>query len=368
MLQVLLASPMPPPYGGITNWTNIILDQLKRDNTIQVLPVDISLKKSSNERSVIGDTKTQLKIWHRARVILTEARHSTGCHSVLHICTSGGKGLIRDIVLIRLARRRGIPSIIHFHYGRVPDTIDSHSLEGCLLRSSLSQVSACVAMDRKTLEALNAKGFKDKTYLIPNPISREITRPIDGQRNNNQFVFVGHVEKLKGIEDLLSAWESLEPEGLGSQDVQLKIIGPINAEYRKQLESRYLLNRVIFLGSMNHSDVLKEVSRSRCLVLPSYTEGFPNVILEAFALEVPVVASSVGAIPEMLSGNSGILIHPGDIAGLTNAISSILTGGVDLDQVVRNARQKIDSKYSADVVKKELVNCWMQTSAKTAGV
>jgi glycosyltransferase involved in cell wall biosynthesis len=85
-------------------------------------------------------------------------------------------------------------------------------------------------------------------------------------------------------------------------------------------------------------------------VLPSYSEGFPNVVLEAMTLGKAIVATSVGAVPEMLSDGCGVLVPPGNIEELDRALSRVV-GEAELRATLgRRARARALARFSIDAV------------------
>jgi glycosyltransferase involved in cell wall biosynthesis len=94
---------------------------------------------------------------------------------------------------------------------------------------------------------------------------------------------------------------------------------------------------------------------SDLVVLPSRYEAFPNVVLEAYACSKPVVASNVGAIPDIvLHGETGLLFQAGDVKGLANAIAYMLANPEESERMGCNARRLVEEKFSIDRVVTQL--------------
>ncbi len=211
-----------------------------------------------------------------------------------------------------------------------------------------------MAMDRATYDALLFHGAEKRSFLIPNPIDiSDFECP--EQVRCNQVVFVGHVNEQKGIFDLLKAWDSTGARNAGAR---LKIIGPVQPDFTSRISNWRSRDDVLFTGSLSHNEVLAEIAASKCLVLPSYTEGFPNVILEAFAMKTPVVASDVGALPEMLSGGAGLVVSPGDVDGIKEAIDRVLSDDGFAERIGACGRAKALKEYSDTEVEETLYKCW----------
>lgn len=357
-LHVYLATPFPPPHGGITNWSRIVLSALLRDERVECKTIDISLKAEAGKRGFVANAKGLWQILENANNVLdgdTETKRR-----VLHICTSGGKGFFRDRLLIKAAHQRSVPAVVHFHFGRVPVLLKSLSLEGRLLSAVLKGADGVIAMDQGTYTALKTCGFAERSWLIPNPIDISSTKRHDTVRKD-QVVFVGHVNEQKGVLDLLRAWEAANARAAGAK---LKIIGPIQADFAERVEPWSRMSDVMFTGSLSHEEAMAEIASSKCLVLPSYTEGFPNVVLEAFALGTPVIASDVGALPEILSSDAGIIIKPGDFDGIRSAIDNLFFDCKRADRIATVGKAKVVEEYSDCKVEEALFGCWSDMAQK----
>lgn len=357
-LCVFLATPFPPPHGGITNWSRIVYSALREDMRIDCKIVDISLKAEAADRGFSSNLRGLLRILASAKKVMSDCPKDGKC--VLHICTSGGKGFLRDLLLIKLAHRCSIPAVVHFHFGRIPDLLTGVSFEKKLLLSVIKHADGVISMDRRTYIALKACSQVGRLWLIPNPIDLRNSDCLKCKKKK-QIVFVGHVNKMKGVLDLLHAWKSSASRGSGAK---LKIIGPIQADLAQEVKSWMGMDCVEFTGPMSHDDVLVEIASSKCLVLPSYTEGFPNVVLEAFAMGTPVVASDVGALPEMLSDDTGIIVKPGDVNGIKSAIDDLYFDCDRVERIVASGKSKVSNEYSIRKVEEGLFDCWSNLTLK----
>jgi glycosyltransferase involved in cell wall biosynthesis len=101
--------------------------------------------------------------------------------------------------------------------------------------------------------------------------------------------------------------------------------GPAQGAFEGVASDVGVKNRVAFLGAMSRDAVLERMRTARFLVLPSSYEGMPHVVLEAFASGLPVVASNVGGVPEVVRDRAtGFLYEFGDLAGLRDKIGTVM--------------------------------------------
>jgi glycosyltransferase involved in cell wall biosynthesis len=139
-----------------------------------------------------------------------------------------------------------------------------------------------------------------------------------------RFVFVGRLAPEKGVTVLMDAVASLGSRGIA---VQLVIIGdgPCRGEVEQRIVRGHLQEVVKLLGWQSTQRVREEILASRALVLPSFAEGLPIVLMEALALHRPAIATQIAGIPELVEhGVNGWLVPPGSVEALCGALHEAL--------------------------------------------
>lgn len=197
------------------------------------------------------------------------------------------------------------------------------------LNNSDRVISVSKALKNKMIEI----GVKsEKIRVIYNGVDSDIFRPLDKTQvrkelginsDNNVILFVGNLKSVKGLDYLIDALSQIPT----LNNIRLVIIG--EGELKKHLElkikSYNIQNHIYMLGIKPHSEIAQWMNVSDLLCLPSLSEGVPNVILESLSCGIPVVASNVGGIPEILvSADYGIMVQPGDSKKLCQAIQDCL--------------------------------------------
>jgi glycosyltransferase involved in cell wall biosynthesis len=155
---------------------------------------------------------------------------------------------------------------------------------------------------------------------------------------------VGRLSLEKGFDLLIQAIGRLVEQRV---DVQLVVVG--EGDQRANLEREIvrlgLTDRVLLAGF--RSDTLDWYQAMDVYCLSSLTEGLPNVVLEAMALEVPVVATKVAGVPDLLGqGASGVLVDPGDVAALTAALARVLADEAGRRRFGEAGRHTVENNYS----------------------
>ncbi|MFH1047661.1 MAG: glycosyltransferase [Patescibacteria group bacterium] len=168
----------------------------------------------------------------------------------------------------------------------------------------------------------NRFGFFPKSTQVVLRNSVAIGKKRAQQFGTTRFLFVGQLETHKGIEDLLSAWQSLSDR----QSATLQIVGDgsLRSKIRDTVE---ILSGVEMVGPVYGDGLEDYFSSASFLIVPSKViENAPLVILEAFARGLPVIAAKSGGIPELVEdGRTGRLFKPGDAASLAEALQRSVT-------------------------------------------
>lgn len=176
--------------------------------------------------------------------------------------------------------------------------------------------------------------------------------------------FVGRLAPEKGLHNLIqAAGEILRTR----KDVVIALVGdgPAMMELQSLVSRLGLEKSVFFLGQ--RSDLADVYAAFDIFVLPSLFEGMPMAVLEAMAAGKPVIASRVGGIPQMISHQeSGILVKPGDVRGLTDALAQLLQQPEKASQLGQRALEVVQSRFSSDVMARRYLCVYQKALAGEA--
>jgi glycosyltransferase involved in cell wall biosynthesis len=153
-------------------------------------------------------------------------------------------------------------------------------------------------------------------------------------------------------------------------DIKLRMVGAVSQEMKHKLVS-LAGNDSDWLeiqGQLSHNETVSEMKSCDVFVLPTYTEGFPNVIIESMACACPIVACAVGAIPEILvedDGKSyGQLIQPKDPEQIRVAIERYLSDQEYKRECGENARRRVRERYNVESIGVQLTKIWERVIAE----
>jgi colanic acid/amylovoran biosynthesis glycosyltransferase len=164
-----------------------------------------------------------------------------------------------------------------------------------------------------------------------------------------RLVCVGRICEQKGQLLLLEAAKILAAKGV---DFELVLAGDgeMRAEAEQFIADHNLKSRVRITGWISNDQVRTELLAARALVLPSFAEGLPVVIMEAMALQRPVISTFIAGIPELVEPNEhGWLVPAGDVQALATAIQRCLaTGTEELSRMGQGGRRRVQIRHDAD--------------------
>lgn len=163
-----------------------------------------------------------------------------------------------------------------------------------------------------------------KIILLPHGIDlKRIKQNLHKQKNKKIiFAYLGTFLELKGIHILIEAFNMLD-----RKNIELKIYGDTktNPFYYRKLKRISDKGNIYFMGGYNHSDLGRILSSVDVVIIPSLSpESFNLVAHEAQAARVPVIASKIGALIEVVDGNNGLLFNPGDVKGLAKMMNIVI--------------------------------------------
>jgi len=253
-----------------------------------------------------------------------------------------------EAIVCSWARRFGIPVIVRSATSR--DYL-FHDLVGRWQKESLLQADRVVAISEDIRKELLALGVEDyRIRMIPNGVDvpKEEWKADAHHRYGAVCIANFSQQPLKGLDVLVEAWAIVVAKAHGP--VHLVICGRGNATSLIQLAQRHGIRELIeFRGSVH--DVTSILLQSDVFVLPSRVEGMSNALLEAMALGMPCVATSVSGSADLIdSGRNGVLVpveNPGALAG---AIVDVLSNPAMQVRIGLEARRTIERAYTTEVM------------------
>lgn len=243
------------------------------------------------------------------------------------------------------------PVLLHFHSGRFHDFVhnDCNWVQKQVVRVVLDHAEHLIVLSASWREILRPITTNRQITVVTNFLVLPLQAADDSARSRHHVLFLGLLSKDKGFFDLL---EAIAPLCMEFPSLLVVCGGKGNeADVQERIQQLHIDGHVKLLGWITGEAKDTWLSRASFYVLPSYAEGIPLGILEAMAWGMPVVASNVGGIPDIIEdGDEGLLIKAGDIPELRAAIRELLQNDEARRRMGFAARRKIESVFSPTAV------------------
>jgi len=236
----------------------------------------------------------------------------------------------------RVARKLGVPYVVKARgsdLNTLPSAGGRRRRTAQALQDAAAVVPVSEALARTVIELGACPG---RVHRLPNGVDLEQFRVASREEARRELgltpegkllLFVGSLLPVKGLDVLLDAVPQCATR---SMHTVIAGSGPLAGELARRRDTRGLHGAVSFIGQVGRDSVVTWMNAADAVVLPSRNEGCPNVVLEALACGTPVVASNVGAVPDIVTGDAGRTVPPEDAAELAAAIDEVL--GMEWDR------------------------------------
>ncbi len=218
----------------------------------------------------------------------------------------------------------------------------------------VDRVVALTAFAREMLvrAGLEADTIEVKPHFLASPPA---VRP--WAEREGEVLYLGRLGPEKGVRALVEAWAGWRD---GAPRLDLVGSGPERGAIEEAIGRERLEGRVALSAAVPFEAAQERLANARLLVLPSVCfEGFPLVIREAYAHGVPVAASRLGGLAELVrDGETGVLFEPGDPAGIRRTIAAAWADQARLAEMGRRARAEFDAKYTAEIGYRRLMEIY----------
>jgi glycosyltransferase involved in cell wall biosynthesis len=271
--------------------------------------------------------------------------------NIIHLHAAEGASFLRKSSLLFLSKLMGKRTILHLHpayFSQFVSSIPAFFKRGFVLTLEKSDIVFVLSLEwKRELEKfsnnINLKVFYNWVKI---PQENEVVK-------RKQVLFLGRIGERKGTYVLVDAI----PEVIKDYpECQFVFAGDGEIENLKKLvEEKGINSNVKIIGWVKGREKERVLSESLIFVLPSFAEGLPVAILEAMAHRLPIIATPVGAIPEVIEeGENGILVEPGDNFALSQAIKKLLADEKLRERMGRNNVEKIRREFAIERRMKEL--------------
>ncbi|MBI4420382.1 MAG: glycosyltransferase family 4 protein [Gemmatimonadetes bacterium] len=369
-LRVLLVAPLPPPMHGIARYGQDMLDR-QLATWHRITPLNDAIPFAWRPRGATQDhtwnivgrdglLPTVRVLWFVAgRMSALDRTLRRGAFDVMHVLSTAGLGFFRNGVHLWLARRRGVKTVFHL-LGQIDDLIRDAGPRLQRVISYCLDLADVNVVQSPGLAAFVRQYTGRPVRAIFNGVDVDRLAPPSGYARSTEgrvrVISLGVLGHKKGTFDLLEAAAKMK-DRLATLDFLFVGAGEVE-RFRKLAAEKALSGRVTFTGSVDDATRITLLHTSDIFALPSRAEGQPIALLEAMAAGLPVIASSVGSLPEVVGERNGHLITPGDVDALVRHLETLATDARLREQMGRFNAEQAKQKYRLDRVMQEIDDVW----------
>jgi glycosyltransferase involved in cell wall biosynthesis len=237
---------------------------------------------------------------------------------IVHVHLGADASLIRKLPIVWFAAKMKKPVILHFHVASTESLFVRTS--SWALSALRSRAALVIALSSSWKTEFEQRWPEIPTSILPNPVSCSAN---GATKKHGTILFLGKLETRKGYTLLLEALPAILRE---FPTAQLWMAGHGGIEKGRVLARKLGVDSSVrFLGWVSGSEKQRVLEEAEILCLPSFAEGVPMAVLEGMAHALPVVATPVGGIPDVIAnGRNGVLIPVGHSAAISDAITALL--------------------------------------------
>ena len=343
---VLILGPCRAAVSGVSTHLNLLMDSsLAEEYDLVHFQVGSEGRK---EGPIAKLVRLLLSPFWLAATILF--RHVT----LVHLNTSlNPRAYWRDLAYLFVAKAMGARVLYQVHGGKLPlEFFKGRRALTAFLRWTLSLPDAVVVLAQCELAAYREFVPEQQVQVIPNGIDCRpylavptVNAPADKPL---RLLFFGRLDRAKGLYEILQGLRLASELGV---DARLVVAGsgPEEDRLKRYAQALGVGPRTVFVGPVYGRDKVKIMAGSDVMLLPSYSEGLPYALLEGMAAGLPIVATAVGAIPDVMSeGLHGCIVPPRDGRAIAEALALLHTDREKLSWMSRAARRRIRAAFSIE--------------------
>lgn len=361
---------MGKPDGGVATFYETLLAS-RLSNEVQL----VFLETSSGESDIQKTGRLSAALISNALAVIWRFLKNIFFHKpdVVHIWTTHGYSFLKNSVMVFIASFLGFPVLLHLHCG-VEALIPTQ--RPFWRRFVFLVMRRCRGIIVLSTEWLRIEGIlpRVKVAFIPNAIDPAEYVSIIREENPKShqdvtILFLGHIGEKKGVGDLLLAASKLKgkiKKGFRLDFVGGSLMGGELERFQAVSQSLGLDGMVRFHEPEYGSAKVARLSKADIFVLPSYSEGMPIVILEAMASGLPIVATRVGGIPDMIAdGETGVIVNPGCPNDLAEAIGRLVDDPHLRFTLGRKARELVQMRFDVNTMVDSLIQLYKEVCCLT---
>lgn len=280
------------------------------------------------------------------------------CYDIVHIHTSRPASVIRKLPFALYAHLWGKKVITHLHFFETDVVFDKKNRG--LYRTICSVSEKIIVLSERAKREFSSDIIPlEKMQVIYNPITATPDNTTQ-YKTQNYILFAGLLTPLKGYRDLIEAFASIAPR---HPEWKVILAGSGEIENARNIARQAGIESQVELpGWVSGEDKDKLFAQAGIFCLPSYAEGFPMAVLDAWAYRLAVVTTPVGGLPDVLVEQENALTYtPGDIPALAQQLERLITDTSLREKIASNAHKLARTKFDMTTISSEIERLYINT-------
>lgn len=342
---LIVVGPSPDCTGGMARVVeqSIALD-ISEHYAVHLHPMTFA---PDERESLTGRVRRHVRHLRRLRSLIRETRAS-----IVHIHACSGFTFWRCTVDLIAARRMGCRTVLHMHGAKFDAFFDSSGGVGrSMIRWVLNRAHRVIALSACWKAQLQRMAPRARIEVIENAVERPPLPSSDRPTGPCRFLLLARMDVWKGVHDLLDACALLRDRG---SVFHVTLAGPPGTagdgrSLRERINGADLADVVRYVGNLDARAKWQALHSANAYVQPSHHEGMPIALLEALACGLPIVATRVGAVGEVLDGSeAGLLTEAHDPLALADAMARLIDDPPLRDVMSTAAGRLAEGRFSIE--------------------
>ncbi|MCU7550281.1 glycosyltransferase [Chitinophagaceae bacterium LB-8] len=307
---------------------------------------------------ILGKLVKQIRFFTIYKNAINEYVQKHGLPHCVHVHVPWKAGLLA----LWVKRKYRVPYLVTEHWGIYNDIVEDNIFTKPLyvrklLAHIINESERLITVSAFIGKCINNLIASKEFIFVPNVVNTNYFK-FSGQKYKRfTFLHVSNMVELKNVNGILQAFKIFLDEK--NPNVQLVLIGNQNYFYEKKAIELGIPSRNLnFKGEVLYDEVAKEMQQSHCLILNSNIENSPCVIGEGLCCGLPVIATRVGGIPELVNEVNSILIEPQNIDNLVFAMKELYNNYLSFDG--RSMSENAKQMFSCEIISKKLNDIYWQ--------
>ena len=344
---------------------------------INFLKGELTLRKEENRKDQLHSSvyfmplpKTTIAFWQKIlfnnqyqtfyKKLIKDYLDNNGKPDLIHVhvpVKAGG-------IAIRIGKEYEIPFVVTEHssayFQHIPENYFSRSSYfRFVTKRTFEEALAVSSVSNWLLQRLNSLFTIKQTKLIRNVVDTNVFYSSEITNKIKRFIHVSMMHPLKNVQGILQALALLKKK---TADWEMLFVGPVLKENVELAVRIGVAENVSWRGALSYNEVAACVRSADALVHFSHYENLPCVINEALCCGLPVISSNVGGISELVNSTNGVIIAPGDINALTNAMHDFLQQKTNYNK--KEIAASAANHFNQNTIGKQLQDWYQEMLAK----